>query len=106
MITEYRPSLSECKEQYESGHITILKQVPENKISKIIDQLAPCPFCGKKEGDGIPTLFYGIKGARHIIQCIPCSIIMDDDRKDKVICNWNTRGGIHPITAKQLKSSG
>lgn len=50
--------------------------------------LLPCPFCGSEEGENV---MLGYEYPKYRITCIPCSIIMKHDRKDKVKEYWNKR---------------
>jgi hypothetical protein len=50
--------------------------------------ISPCPFCGSKEGENV---ILGYEYPKYRIACVPCGVIMLDDRKDKVIANWNRR---------------
>jgi restriction alleviation protein Lar len=80
--------------------LATIENLTQDHIDEIFHQLDPCPFCGKKEEGGIQTLWYGRYQSRHFIKCIPCAIVMYDDRADKVITTWNTRGGVHPLKRK------
>lgn len=52
------------------------------------NHIKPCPFCGSKEGENV---ILGYDYPKYRIACIPCGVVMVDDRKDKVIANWNNR---------------
>jgi len=70
-----------------SEGITILKEMvgegPKTKVNE--HSLLPCPFCG---GD----CEVGMNGrSQYVVKCYPCSVSMLDDRKDKVVTNWNNR---------------
>ena len=70
-----------------SEGITILKEMvgegPKTKVNE--HSLLPCPFCG---GD----CEVGMNGrSQYVVKCYPCSVSMSDDRKDKVVTNWNNR---------------
>jgi hypothetical protein len=54
----------------------------------VSNNISPCPFCGGVEGDDV---FLGYEYPKYRIACVPCDIVMRDDRKDKVIANWNNR---------------
>lgn len=72
----------------------------KEKAQKIFDRLEPCPFCGKKEEGGHQTLIFSPfpkSISKYQVRCISCGVYMIDDREDKVIANWNTRNGVHPI---------
>lgn len=56
----------------------------------VTNGIDPCPLCGGKEGDDV---FLGYKEPRYMITCVPCSLRIIDDRKDKVQGKWNTRNG-------------
>lgn len=55
-------------------------------------QLLPCPYCGMTTND-----LCGVEyGRNHVtswffVQCVNCSVRMEQDRMDKVIGMWNTR---------------
>lgn len=70
-----------------SEGIAILKEMvgegPKTKVNE--HSLLPCPFCG---GD----CEVGMNGrSQYVVKCYPCSVSMLDDRKDKVVTNWNNR---------------
>lgn len=50
--------------------------------------ILPCPFCGSPEGDNV---ILGYEYPNFRIACVPCSVVMRHDRKDKVIGHWNNR---------------
>lgn len=52
--------------------------------------LSDCPHCGGKEGKDV---FLGRLSdvPKFKVVCIPCGVTLIDDRKDKVIANWNRR---------------
>lgn len=52
------------------------------------NHISPCPFCGGKEGDNV---ILGYEYPKYRIACVPCGVVMINDRKDKVITNWNRR---------------
>jgi hypothetical protein len=53
------------------------------------NNIEPCPFCGGKEGEEV---FLGMVAPAHFrIACGRCSVVMIQDRKDKVIGIWNNR---------------
>ena len=80
---------------------TNLDSEDQDRFNKIIEEMLPCPFCGKKEHEGLQTLFYGVDTSRdiamHLIHCTPCGFTMWDDRRDKVLSKWGTRNGISPL---------
>lgn len=69
--------------------------VAEKDIWKMNERkgLKPCPFCGKKEGDINGPIFgrWPVPGKAYFVRCTNCSVLMDQDREDKVIGMWNTR---------------
>ncbi len=52
----------------------------------------PCPYCGMTTND-LCGVEYGrkIETAVFFVQCVNCSVRMEQDRMDKVVGMWNTR---------------
>jgi hypothetical protein len=57
----------------------------------VANGIDPCPLCGGKEGESV---ILGYKHPYYRITCTDCSLIITDDRKDKVQGKWNTRNGV------------
>ena len=50
-----------------------------------MSKILPCPFCNKQPYEGRN------KNGGFVIRCFDCPIIMDHDRRDKVVGHWNRR---------------
>lgn len=62
----------------------------EKLAEELTQKLLPCPFCGGKPHESV--FFCGLARPGHYeIKCINCSIVIRQDRQDKLIGMWNTR---------------
>lgn len=82
-----------------------IRVAPNEDAKEFFEQLSPklyglanCPHCNGEEGVDV---FIGHASPHHFrIACIPCSVEIKHDRKDKVIFHWNQRVGIGPVWVK------
>ena len=82
--TEYHKQKFDHDKTVDWIHLQIKNGVGLGKDNGIL----PCPFCNSPEGENV---ILGYEYQRFRITCVPCSVTMAHDRKDKVIGFWNNR---------------
>ena len=48
-------------------------------------EILPCPLCGNRD------IYFGQLPPEFFIKCIPCGLIVKQDRRDKVVGIWDQR---------------
>lgn len=77
------------------------KETPDELTMRLL----PCPFCGGQPGVDVFFAGYVNVSDRHV-KCIACSILMQQDRTDKVIGMWNTRHQSQPSPSEEHVLTG
>ncbi len=73
----------------------------DDYIRDICKRLKPCPFCAAKPGNP-EGVWICLRGVGHIaVYCQACRFMLYDDREEKIIANWNLRGGKQKLSGRK-----